>query len=90
MNEKVGQVNMILNPEDNGGEQVNITVEIFDNGDRAAGLPDGLFTLSKISLQSYGHSASMSIPNITPKLLREFADKLEAEFAEVEKAFFEG
>lgn len=86
---KLGEVNMILNPEDNGGETVAITVEIYDNGDAAAGLSNGIFTLSEVSLQSYGNSASMSLPNITPEFLREFADKLEAELVEVKKAFKE-
>lgn len=89
MYEKLGEVYMILNPEDNGGETVAITVEIYDNGDAAAGLSDGIFTLSNVSLQSYGNSASMSLPNITPEFLRDFADKLEAELIEVTKAFKE-
>ena len=79
MTEKLGEVYMILNPEDNGGEQVAITVEIFDNGDLAHGLPGAIFTLGKVSLQSYGNSASMSLPNITPEFLRKLANKLEAE-----------
>ncbi|KKN02137.1 hypothetical protein LCGC14_1120900, partial [marine sediment metagenome] len=37
-----------------------------------------------VSLQSYGNSASMSLPNITPELLREFANKLEAELVKIE------
>jgi len=86
MTEKLGEVYMILNPEDNGGETVAITVEIFDNGDYDA---NSTYTLSRVSLQSYGNSASMSLPNITPELLRELADKLEAELTEVKKAFKE-
>jgi len=81
MTEKLGEVYVILNPEDNGGETVAITVEIYDNGDYDA--------LGRVSLQSYGNSASISLPNLTPEFLREFADKLEAELTEVKKAFKE-
>lgn len=88
-NTKLSEVYMIVNPEDNGGEQVSITVEIYDNGDLAYGLPGAIFTLGKVSLQSYGNSASISLPNITPEFLREFADKLEAELVVVEEAFGE-
>lgn len=80
--EKLGEVYMEMNPEDNGGEAVVIIVEIYDNGDFDA---DSTYTLGRVSLQSYGNSASMSLPNITPKFLREFADKLEAKIAAVKK-----
>lgn len=86
MTEKLGEVYMILNPEDNGGETVAITVEIYDNGDYDA---DSTYTLGRVSLQSYGNSASISLPNLTPEFLREFANKLEAELVEVKKAFKE-
>jgi len=82
--DKVGEVYVVLNPEDNGGETVAITVEIYDNGDYNT---NSTYTLGKVSLQSYGNSASMSLPNITPEFLREFADKLEAELVQVKKAF---
>jgi len=82
--EKLGEVYMILNPEDNGGEQVAIVVEIFDNGDYDA---NSTYTLGKVSLQSYGNSASMSLPNITPELLRKFAVELETEIAKAKKSF---
>ncbi len=79
--EKLSEVYMILNPEDNGGETVSITVEIYDNGDFD---DNSTYTLGRVSLQSYGNSASMSLPNITPELLREFANKLEAELVKIE------
>ena len=84
MTEKLGEAYMILNPEDNGGEQVAITVEIYDNGDYDA---NSTYTLGRVSLQSYGNSASMSLPNITPEFLRKFADKLEAEIATARHGF---
>lgn len=82
--EKLGEVRMELNPEDNGGEAVDIVVEIFDNGDYDA---NSIYTLGTVTLQSYGNSASMSLPNITPEFLREFAAKLEAEMAKAKKSF---
>lgn len=82
--ERLSEVYMILNPESNGGEQVSIVVEIFDNGDYDA---NSTYTLGKVSIQSYGNSASMSLPNITPELLRKFADELETEIAKAKKSF---
>lgn len=80
-------VSMTLNPEDNGGESVTLTVDIYDNGDAAAGLPDGIFTLGSVSLQSYGNAASITLPNVSPEFLRKFADELEAKLAAVEASF---
>lgn len=78
--EKVGRVDMVLNPGDNGGESVVLAVDLYDNGDKAAGLPGGIFTIGTITLNSYGNSASMIIGGgITPETLREFANKLDAE-----------
>jgi nitrogen-specific signal transduction histidine kinase len=46
---------VILNPEDNGGERVTLSVDVFDNGD---GLPDGLFSHITLETQSNGASSS--------------------------------
>ena len=73
--EKLGEVYKILNPEDNGGETVAITIEIFDNGDFDG---NSIYTLSTVDLQSYGNSASMSLPNLDPQFLRELANELES------------
>lgn len=81
---KMGKVYKILNPEDNGGETVAITIEIFDNGDHDAA---GIYALSRIDLQSYGNGASMSLPNITPEFLRELANELDAEIIKVKAKF---
>ena len=72
---KLGKVYKILNPEDNGGETVAITVEIFDNGDFDG---NSIFTIGTMSLHSYGNFATMSLPNITPEFLRELANELES------------
>ncbi len=72
---KLGKVYKILNPEDNGGETVAITVEIFDNGDFDG---NSIYTISRVDLQSYGNSASMSLPNLDPEFLRELANELQS------------
>lgn len=84
---KLDSVIMELNPEDNGGESVTLTADIHDNGDAAAGLPNGLFVLSHVSLESYGNSATITLPNVSPEFLRKFADELEAKLAAVEASF---
>lgn len=80
--EKLGEVYKILNPEDNGGETVAITIEIFDNGDFD---DKSTYTLSTVDLQSYGNSASMSLPNLDPTFLRELANELDAAIAKTKK-----
>lgn len=84
---KLDSVSMQLNPGTNGGEAVVLTVDIHDNGDAAAGLRDGLFTLSCVTLQSYGNVASITLPNVSPEFLRKFANELEAKLAAVEASF---
>lgn len=62
-----------FNPEDNGGEAFVIGSEADENG----------YLTQKVTLNSYGSSASMCIPGwLNPKNLREFADKLEAFMSE--------
>ncbi len=84
---KMSEVYKILNPEDNGGETVAITIGIYDNGDLAHGLPNAIFTIGEMSLQSYGNSSSMSLPNISPEFLRELADELEAAISKAEATY---
>ena len=79
--QKLGKVYKILNPENNGGETVAITIEIYDNGDFDC---NSIFILSTVNLQSYSNSASMSLPNLTPKFLRELANEIDAAIAKVE------
>ena len=82
----------LFNKEDNGGESLILTTDFFDNGDAAAGLPDGIYTNQELALQSYGNSASFNLCGaaLTPALLRQLAnelDKAEIEAnAEVKKA----
>lgn len=84
---KLATVSTVLNPESNGGESIVLAVEIFDNGDAAAGLPNGIFTIGSMTLNSYGNFSSMSLGSISPEILREFADKLEAELTKVKETF---
>jgi len=71
----------VFNPKDNGGEQLILTTEFFDNGDCAAyGFSGGVYTNQQLSLQSYGNSASMNLYGIvlSPENLRQLANELES------------
>jgi len=78
-NEVLGTHTFIFNPSDNSGEQLCLTTEIFNNGDYARGLPNGMFTNQTLTLQSYCNHASISLYGnpITPESLRQLADELE-------------
>ncbi len=73
---KIGIHVFTLNPQDNGGETVDITTTLFHNGDPGA---QGIFLNQEITLQSYCNSASFNLHSatLTPELLRKFADELE-------------
>lgn len=68
-----------FNKHDNGGEQLSLAIEYFDNGDAAAGLPGGILMNQELSLQSYGNSAAfyLSGAQFTPENLRELANLME-------------
>lgn len=61
----------IINPKDNGGEQVIITTDFISNG-------EGIYTSQEISLQSYCNSASIKLlgAQITPEILTNLAYQL--------------
>lgn len=68
----------IFNPEENGGEALSLTIEWFDNGDAAHGLPGGVLNNQKLTLQSYCNSASFELTSgFTPTRLRLLADIIE-------------
>lgn len=69
----------VFNNQDNGGESLTLVTDYFDNGDAAAGLPDGIYMNQKLTLQSYGNSASFDLcgATITPESLRKLAEILE-------------
>lgn len=85
---KVGRVSMILNPED--VETIELAIDIYNNDDHEPGMPIGISTVGSITLNSfYGNVAAMTFGGVTPEILREFADKLEAELIEVKEAIKE-
>lgn len=45
----------VVNPNDNGGESVSLSVDVYDNGD---GLKEGMFTNTKLETNCYGVSSS--------------------------------
>lgn len=48
-----------INKKDNGGEAVDLTIELYDNGD---GIPNGIYTNILIDAICYGtHSTVLSI-----------------------------
>lgn len=74
---KVNRLVSVLNPQENGGESIMLTTDLYDNGD---GLPKGAYCTQEIELNCYGNSASIFIGSgstITPETLREMANELE-------------
>lgn len=77
----MSKLNICLNPEANGGEQVHIDFDIFNNGDDP---PDNTYCNTSISGICYGESSfKIGIPGLTPDKLREIANKLEKEIVKV-------
>jgi hypothetical protein len=69
---------VVFNKHDNGGEQLSITIDYFDNGDAAHGLPNGIYNNQELSLQSYSNAASFKLTSgFTPENLRELANIME-------------
>lgn len=69
----------VFNKKDNGGETLSLAIEYIDNGDAAAGLPNGIYMNQELSLQSYCNSASFNLvgAQLTPENLRELANLME-------------
>lgn len=82
--EKIGEVGVQLDPGEMESEGAFFDVEVFDNGDHDV---DGIYTVGTVTLNSYGNIATITVGNVTPKVLRELADKLEAKIAVVVKSF---
>ena len=77
MPEKIlGKLNFVFNKRDNGGEALMLTTTFVDNGDPEP----GIYTNQQLTLNSYCNSASFNLSgaSITPKILRELANELEA------------
>lgn len=68
----------VFNKEENGGGQLSLTIDYYDNGDAAHGLPQGILINQELTLQSYCNSASFNLTSdFNPKNLRELADTIE-------------
>lgn len=70
-----------FNDEDNGGESLILTTEMYANGD-----PDGVYYNQELTLQSYGNSASFNLYSamFNPENLRRLADELRQAHIEAE------
>ena len=62
-----------FNPDDNGGEQLTLVTEVFDNGGGE------VFTNQELTLHSYCNSASFTLSGaqILPEDLRRLANELD-------------
>lgn len=70
----VDTIQMITNPDDNGGEALGFSAKIHDNGDDE----NNIFAIGSVSLQSYGRSAVINLGAIDPQMFRDFANRLES------------
>ena len=61
MDKKIDKMVQTSNPDDNGGEQILLITEFYDNGDAHLGLDKAVFTNQEIILQSYCNSASIKL-----------------------------
>ena len=77
------KIHFVVNPHDNGGEQIIITTEFHDNGDRK----DNIYMQQEITMQSYCNSASISLFGaiLSPERLRKMADEIEATMKTLKK-----
>lgn len=82
---KFGEASVKLDPADLEHEAAYFTIDIYDNGDHDFA---GIYTLGKVTLNSQGNIiATMTVGNVTPEVLRELADELEAKIAALVKTF---
>lgn len=73
-----------FDPKGNGGESLYLNTEIWTNGDAP---PDNLYLQHKLTLMSYGNSATFNLcaMELTPEKLRQLADEIEAKINEAKK-----
>lgn len=81
---KFGEASVKLDQADLEHEAAYFTIDIYDNGDHDL---DGIYTLGKVTLNSQGNIATITVGNVTPEVLRELADELEAKIAALVKTF---
>ena len=48
-------MSVVVNPQDNGGESITLSVDVYDNGD---GIPEGMFTEVMLETNCYGTSST--------------------------------
>jgi len=65
-----------INPQDNGGEQLIIITEVYDNGNNK----NNVYLNQEIQLCSYCNSASFNLITaaLTPEKLRQLANELDS------------
>lgn len=65
----------IFNKQDNGGEQLSLVTEFYDQGDG----PTSIYSTQKIFLNSYCNEVVINLHgfSITPVMLRQLADEME-------------
>lgn len=81
MDKMIKRHNFCFNSKDNGGESLCLVTEFFDNGD---GIPDGVYIIQKLCLQSYSNAAEFLLSGLfTPENLRNLANQLESELIKV-------
>jgi cell division protein ZapA (FtsZ GTPase activity inhibitor) len=71
----------ILSPGDDN--TLSLTTEYFDNGD---GVPDGIYTNQRLTMQSYGNTASFLLcgTSISSEQLRKLANELDVMMATID------
>ena len=83
-NKQAGYVktfSVVINPEDNGGESVTLSVDVYDNGD---GLKEGMFTNTKIENECYGvSSAAIKLWGVGFESLSEAVQKISSKLEEM-------
>jgi hypothetical protein len=70
-----------FNPDDNGGESLILSTEFMSNGDEE----EGYYLYQELSLESYSNGATLHLSNsmLTPKKLRDLANKMESEASRI-------
>lgn len=76
----------ILSPGDDN--TLSLTTEYFDNGD---GVPDGIYTNQRLTMQSYGNTASFLLcgTSVSSEQLRKLANELDVMMSTIDTARLE-
>lgn len=73
----------IFDRHNNGGEQLTLTTDFYDNGDKE----NNIYINQKLTLHSYCNQASFDLVGspILPDMLRELANQLDKKFSMLKK-----